>query len=959
MHVGQSGSLPNDCSFSHNFGGLQIYYQNVRGLKSKTRELFLASLTCDPDVICLTETWLDSSVTDTELFCDRFSVFRTDRNFDLIRLTRGGGVLIAINNNLRVFPLDIRSSVPNVDVVGIRVAQDKVSLYVIVLYIPPALTHSDYESIFEDLLKVDSITENDELIVLGDFNITDYVGYFRNRDAPSPVIVLLSNFSEFFKLYQYNDILNVNDRILDLVFSTSEARVIKSSNYLLPEDLHHPPLEIFLSSPVPSKKFRVNRRLSYNFKRSNFQRLYADLLSADFSEVTSCPDSNHACDIFYRILDSVFASSVPKTFMRSRYYPPWFSSALIHDIKTKSRHWRNYKKTGNLIEYRQFVFLRAKIKQDLSVAYAQYISRIENQINLNPNQFWSFLNAKRNSTSIPNSMTHNNILLTDPQDIVEAFADFFQQSYTSSRLSSSSSESYSALSSLPTPILDENSVLEALKRSKNKYTSGYDAIPSFILRDCACVFAGPLTHIFNMSLQASTFPDIWKLSRICPVFKKNDKSAVENYRPIAILCNFGKIFENILYDVIFNHVKCLLTHQQHGFFPGRSTTTNLLCVTQFIAEELDAGGQVDVIYTDLSKAFDRLDHTILLRKLSYFGLSSGFVSFFESYFSNRHLSVSYRGFQSSSIIAWSGVPQGSVLGPLLFNLYINDVVGGLQSKTLLYADDLKLYASIKTVDDCLTLQRDLNNLWSWCSNNNLELNISKCVHVPFTRKKSAFIYNYSINDMPLSRQDKFRDLGVLFDTGLSFVDHINDIANTSFRNLGFILRNCKDFSERTLKTLFNVLVRSKLEYASVVWSPNYAVHQATIERPQRRFLKYLWFRSQGSYPVAGFPHEELLAAFSVDDLESRRRYFSLVFLFKLLNGTMDCPDILSCLHFNVPDIRTRSNAYSFYLPTVRTNLLKFSPTYMMCNIYHTIQSDIDIFSTSIREIKAIVLTSIT
>lgn len=186
-------------------------------------------------------------------------------------------------------------------------------------------------------------------------------------------------------------------------------------------------------------------------------------------------------------------------------------------------------------------------------------------------------------------------------------------------------------------------------------------------------------------------PKQWKKAYVCPIFKSGDITNVTNYRPISLLSNFAKVFETLLYKQLFSSLKCYISPQQHGFVEKRSTITNLACFSQYVSDSIDSRGQVDTIYTDFCKAFDQIDHFVLLDKLCRFGFSESLCKLFRSYLTDREQVVRYQNFFSKTIIPTSGVPQGSNLGPLLFLLFINDIVENITCEKLLFADDLKLF----------------------------------------------------------------------------------------------------------------------------------------------------------------------------------------------------------------------------------------------------------------------------
>lgn len=375
-------------------------------------------------------------------------------------------------------------------------------------------------------------------------------------------------------------------------------------------------------------------------------------------------------------------------------------------------------------------------------------------------------------------------------------------------------------------------------------------------------------------------------------------------------------------------------------------------MTQYISQYLDTGIQIGVLYTDFSKAFVRLDHALLLNKLQTVGgFSQLLINFFKSYLNNRTQYVEYRGHRSIEINATSGVPQGSILGPLLFVLFINNIVVDLNVDVLLYADDVKLFSAINTSADCKKLQDNLLKIQTWCDHNDLPLNVDKCNVISFSRKKETFLYDYKLDLTSLKRVEVFKDLGVLFDNKLTFNRHVEVTVLSANKSLGFVIRNSSGFTDTHLLTLlFNSFVKSKLEYASLIWHPGYVTYSNMLESIQRRFLKFLSYKVDGVYPPIGYPHDTLLDRFSTDSLNTRRKKQAVIFLHKLINNKINCPEITEKLLFHVPRANTRHHT-TFYLARPRTNILNFSPLHFMCNTYNDLQDELDIFHSSVSSIK--------
>lgn len=386
-----------------------------------------------------------------------------------------------------------------------------------------------------------------------------------------------------------------------------------------------------------------------------------------------------------------------------------------------------------------------------------------------------------------------------------------------------------------------------------------------------------------------------------------------------------------------------------------NTNSNLVSYINSVVEAVDKQQQVDAIYTDFSKAFDRVCHNTLLTKLSRYGFGGPMLLWLESYLADRSQYVVVKGFQSEAFPVLSGVPQGSHLGPLLFNVFVNDIVDVIKySKVHLYADDLKLVKVITDVRDSAHLQADVDSLSEWSTRNNMSLNIEKCYHIKFTRKLNILKTNYSIKGKRLEEVGEFRDLGVLVDSKLTFIPHIDDIVSRASRMLGFIIRNGKVFqSPQTKILLFNSYVRSVLEYGSVVWSPEYSVHSLRIERIQKRFLRHLAFASGKLRSLPSY--RDKLQHFQMHSLKDRRQLLDMTFLFKILRSHIDCPQLLGLFQLRVPRQPPRYPAALFSIPTARTNLRKHNAISRLSGFYNSLGQSVDIFGDSLSTFKNTVL----
>lgn len=324
------------------------------------------------------------------------------------------------------------------------------------------------------------------------------------------------------------------------------------------------------------------------------------------------------------------------------------------------------------------------------------------------------------------------------------------------------------------------------------------------------------------------------------------------------------------------------------------------------------------IYSDFSKAFDTVDIDILLSKLQKFGIEDSLLNWFKSYLRGRSIQVAFNGYKSSPFSPPSGVPQGSVLGPLLFNIFINDLGSKLKCDYLFYADDLKIYTCVDSLIDVVKLQTDINTLYNWCEINNLKLNIKKCKYLPFSNKHNPITASYHINNIQLEQVYSIRDLGVTFDSKLKFNEHISNIINKSYRCLGFITRITKKFNNtKCLDLLYNALVRTNLEYASTIWSPYQVTYKHSIERVQKKFTRLIYFKKG----MAKVDYNLRLKHLKMISLESRRIYSDMSFLHKIIHNQINP---LLQIQLTIRDISYPNRFNTLFQP-------KFSRTYYGSN----------------------------
>ena len=411
------------------------------------------------------------------------------------------------------------------------------------------------------------------------------------------------------------------------------------------------------------------------------------------------------------------------------------------------------------------------------------------------------------------------------------------------------------------------------------------------------------------------------------------------------------MFEKLVYTQLLDHVLPTLSESQHGFVPRRSCATNLVTLLKTGWDSISAGAQTDCIYTDFKAAFQSVNHCLLLRKLrNSYCISDKAFQWFTSYLCDRQQRVIVNKSSDWTHVT-SGTPEGGLLSPLLFAMYINDLSADIKSPCLMFADDVKIYRKITCTDDTDLLQEDLNRLCKWSQVWKLTLNPTKCKSFRMSLKKSPIVRTYFVGNTALEHVDTIRDLGVILDQKLTFQPHIDCIVKKANRVLGLLIRSFQNpkigghINPSSVRISYYAHVRSVLEYCSVVWAGAAKTHTDRLERVQHKFL--IWLNARSPQPTAyhTIDYASLLQHFRMSALSSRRVQHDILFVRNVLRGGIDSACLLRSFSLFTP-VRIGRQLSLFHVPyarvcTVRDGLFARAPR--LANEYLRVCPASDVF----------------
>jgi exonuclease III len=838
---------------------------NAQSAKSKLPELRHLLQHDGYDIIAVVETWFNDTVPDSLVLHDLpYVLVRRDR-----KEIRGGGIALFIKNTLTVNVTNVSTEV---EALTVEICSSNYRL--ILCYIPDGSDGGQIDGMCTYLRTV--AKPNLINIIIGDFNLRyiDWQNLVSHCEKQTPFL----NLSMDLGLNQLVAEPTRGDSILDLVFVDNDRTVFDTKV-----------IENFSTSDHQTVTYKINWNQDWNLnsqptvkerKKLDFNLLRNLLRNINWS--TSLPDTNDVellWSEFIKILKNAVVLSTSVKPVSKRKEKKTIQPPGAHKLQAKKKRlWRCYKQYKNDETKSKY----NKCKLDLANCIKNYEINCEHKI-IKEGSVAALFRYTKKKTKASNKLPplhHNNKLLTNDKDKAEAFSSSFGKNFAplnSPSVSIGSRTSVSKQKWVDTEF-SVDAVRSVLKSFKNSHAVGPDGYSAAFYKEIVHEICFPLYLILKLSLASGNLPSCWKTARVIPIFKKGNTSDPENYRPISLTCTACRVLERIIKNEIMTYLEDLnlIPDDQFGFLPGRSTTTQLLSCLEDWTSTVDSGVPVDVVTVDFSRAFDRVVHTKLISKLDALGIGGNTLKWIQSFLLNRTQSVWVGTTCSNSISVTSGVPQGSVLGPLLFILFISDLsVGDGSVKQPKFADDLKLYRPLESSVAHQVLQVSLNELWDWSATWDLPINIKKCglLHVGQNNPRQT----YTLGGGCLSHSRLMKDLGVWLTADLKVNAHCTQIVACA-KKRAIMLRRCFLSNDTaTLTWAFKVFVRPILEYASPVWSPHLIKDIVLIESAQRRFTKLL----PGLYDV---PYMDRLNVLGMESLELRRLKADLKLTFSILHN---------------------------------------------------------------------------
>ena len=566
------------------------------------------------------------------------------------------------------------------------------------------------------------------------------------------------------------------------------------------------------------------------------------------------------------------------------------------------------------------------IKLENDIMLSHKIEKEQNEekalsaIKTNPKYFYTY--AKKYSTikSKIGPLIINDEIISEPFEISEVLRKQYDSVFTKPSHDHKIHDPKTFFSTMNTTApaiiehiyFDHNDIIDAIKSISSNSAAGPDNFPAILLKTCANELSVPLCILWHLSIESGDIPPLLKEANIAPIYKGGSRGLPKNYRPVALTSHLIKIFEKIVVKRLteFLEINNHMNENQHGFRSGRSCLSQLLAHYEKILNILESGKVADVVYLDFAKAFDKVDHGILMHKMKHYNVTGKVAIWIQNFLSERKQRVTVENHASKDSPVTSGVPQGTVLGPLLFLILISDIDKNIQQSSVSsFADDTRVLKDVSNINDCNDLKNDLQKIYNWASENNMCFNSCKFETMRYTTQTSTIeLSSYAANDgTEIEKHSDLRDLGVTMSDDATFHNHINNIVRASKMKSGWILRTFSSRDKISMLTLWKQLVIPVLDYCSQLWSPWTRVEISKLEAVQRTFTSKIT-------EVNHLNYWERLKLLKLYSLQRRRERYIIIYVWKMICGLVPNIGIVTKEHqrhgiqCNVRKISTRAPA---------------------------------------------------
>ena len=830
------------------------------------------------------------------------------------KIKQGGGIIVYIKNHIDFKNVKLQQDY-NTESVWIDINLIKEEWVRLgIFYRPPDNSEYLNDIIIENINEsIDNLGLEKPVIILGDFNLSN-INWDNLKGSNSTEDKFINCFQNNF-LEQLVNFKTRGNNILDLILTNHSELINNIHSYMPLGNSDHSGIcfEIYANL-----KHKENNEKVFNFRKGNYNKFRELLSLINWEDVFRDKTCSEMWAIFKDIIEKIQLECIPKIKLRAstNKKPGWWTSEIQRTIKDKENAYKDLINSNyNIIQLDVFRSIRNKLNKLIKKNKRLEQIKISKEIK-NPKKFFSYFNSKKKFKSIIKLIRKDNEIAYNDNHIVEIFNNYFSSIFNNKN----GNDKVKLLDNI------EGHLINNIEINKNiicKYISsldigkaaGPDGLSARILKEGMNSISTALDIIFRKSLCTSEVPEDWTIANVTPVYKNGCRESVENYRPISLTSVVCRLLERIIKD---SFVSCLqecniINNSQHGFMKGRSCLTNLLEYINYVTEQVDCGNAVDVIYLDFAKAFDKVCHVKLISKLQSLGIGGNLLSWIRNWLNNRKQRVVLNGIKSDWMNVESGVPQGSVLGPLLFVLYINDLEIGLGSKVWKFADDTKIVRSIKSINDNCYLQKDLDRLQNWANENQMEFNVKKCKVMHIGNNNIRF--NYEMSENWLDECWSERDLGIKIDSNMNFSGQSLEARNKANRMLGFIGRNVTYKSKEVVRRLYNSYVRPHLEYSVQAWRPHLRKDISMLEAVQRRATRMVPCLRKLDY-------KDRLKELNLYSVERRYMRGDMIEVYKILNG-IDSIRVNEFFEMFDRSI-TRGNSYKIKMKHSRLDMRKYS-----------------------------------